>query len=182
MAPVAVRFTSMAVTPLGIVQSPLVPNTSKVRVSAGPTGRRRGPFGSAGRVSTKRHGAIGVTTDSTSSMARTRPIPPDPSVTATAAPIAAQRLRLTPRRARSPDAATLRPPWVARENWTFHALVIGNAAASLEAVLTKDSYDSRHGTVGRVAGRRPDGVLSGACVCRDRPPRGASHVGRQGNR
>ena len=100
VAPVAVRFTSIAVTPLGIVQSPFEPNTSNVTVSAGPTGRRNGPFGSAGRVSTRRHGAIGVTIDSTSSMARTNPIPPEPRVTATAAPIAAQRLLLTLRRPR----------------------------------------------------------------------------------
>ncbi len=115
VARVAVRFTSIAVTPLGIEQSPFVPNTSNVSVSAGPTGRRNGPFGSPGRVSTNRHGAIGVTTDSTSSIARTRPIPPEPSVTATAAPTAAQRLRLTPRCERPLDCVrSARPERLAK--------------------------------------------------------------------
>lgn len=118
VAPTDVRLTSIAVTPLGSVQSPFMPNTSNVTVSAGPTGRRSGPFGSAGRVSTRRHGATGVTTDATSLIALTKPMPPEPNVTATAAPTAAHRLRLNLRRGESPGAvrATRRRRGVMKES------------------------------------------------------------------
>jgi hypothetical protein len=103
VAPTDVRFTSMAVTPEGIVQLPFVPNTSKTTVSPGPTGVVFGPSGLDGRVSTSRHGAIGVTSDFTSSAAPTQLTPPAPIATATAAPMAAQRLRRNRERSVRPD-------------------------------------------------------------------------------
>ena len=79
-----------------MVQLPFVPCTVNVAVSAGWSGVARVPtVVGAGRVSTRRHGVIEMKTGRSPdvTVARTTPIPPAPSVTATAAPIAAHLIR-----------------------------------------------------------------------------------------
>jgi hypothetical protein len=96
---VIVTLASIARAPAGMVQLPFVPWTVNVAVSAGLRGVFRVPtVDGAGRVSTSRHGVIdtkiGRSPDDT--VARTTPMPPAPSVTATAAPIAAHLIRPNP--------------------------------------------------------------------------------------
>jgi hypothetical protein len=83
------------VTPVGIVQFPLVPHTGTTNVSLGPIGVDLVPtLSGAGRVSNKRHGVIGTNNDAAAEPAADAvSSPPPPSSTVTTAPTAAQRDR-----------------------------------------------------------------------------------------
>src|SRR3954447_4578693 len=60
-----VTLVTMPVASDGMVQLPCVPTTLNVTVSPSPIGPTRSPTCVAARVSTNRHGVIGVTDDAT---------------------------------------------------------------------------------------------------------------------
>src|SRR5689334_14529982 len=80
----------------GMVQLPLVPRTVRGTTSPLRSGVLRSPTRVSGRVSSRRHDVIGTNTDpgELSACAYHAP-PPAPTATASAAPMAAQRDRLS---------------------------------------------------------------------------------------
>ena len=95
VAPMAVTLRASATESVGITHSPVKPLPKTCRASLLPRGVLRGPTREVGRVSSNRHGVIGTKVSwlFEEVEALTRPIPPPPSVIATAAPTAAQRVR-----------------------------------------------------------------------------------------
>ncbi len=89
VASTAVTLTARPAVPVGSVQSPVVPQPSKLRELSAPM--------TSGRVSASRHGSIGKNAATgpspESPVAETNPKLPPPRVTATAAPTAAHRVR-----------------------------------------------------------------------------------------
>jgi hypothetical protein len=108
-----VTLATTAVALTGIEQLPLAPRTVKVCVSPGPSGVERVPTVDPARVSANRHGVIGTYTDESPELSEafTSPNPPAPNDTATAAPIAAHRIRYDPSPRESRPHFIARPPW-----------------------------------------------------------------------
>ena len=97
----------------GIVQAPFVPRTCLLKVSELPKGVDLSPTRNTGRVSKSRQGVIDTNDDAAESAwaYNTNP-PPAPSVTATAAPMAAQRERTNDEPMNSPPNRTSTKPYV----------------------------------------------------------------------
>ncbi len=95
VASTAVMLRETPVAVLGMpVQRPLSPCADTVCTSPTPRGVAFGPTWNSGRVSRTRHGVIGTNVAASDGLvALTSPTAPEPSVTATAAPTAAQRER-----------------------------------------------------------------------------------------